>query len=370
VQFRHRLEGFDADWRTAARTRRASYPGLPPGRYTFRVAAADQAGNWREAPENLVVTVQPFFWETLWFQAGGVLLLVAASGAGTWRHLHRKHRRQLAELERERKVQADLAEAKRVALQLAADLRVAREIQMGMIPHDFSRLEKEFGVQLAGALDPAREVGGDLYCAFAAESGRLVLIMGDVSGKGIPASLFMVRASTLARLLAGQIREPERILAALNDQLSAENPSMMFCTLVCAVFDKTTHCLEIVNGGHTLPVLLRKSQPPTWAVPALNPALGFLPGTRFERKELLLTEGDTVVLYTDGVSEAFNQQRERYGNERLLKNLTASNGAAASGIVARLLEDVRTFSDGAPQSDDIAVLVLRLAEPTLAGINA
>ena len=145
---------------------------------------------------------------------------------------------------------------------------------------------------------------------------------------------------------------------------------MMFCTLVCAVFDKTTHCLEIVNGGHTLPVLIRKSQPPTWAVPALNPALGFLPGTRFERKELILTQGDTVVLYTDGVSEAFNRQRERYGNERLLKSLTASNGAAASGVVARLLEDVRTFTNGAPQSDDIAVLVLRLVDPDLAGLNA
>ena len=120
--------------------------------------------------------------------------------------------------------------------QLTADLRVAREIQMGMIPHDFSTLEKDFGVELAGVLEPAREVGGDLYSAFPGVAGRLIFV-GDVSGKGIPASLFMVRASSLARLLGRDIAEPERILARLNDELSADNPSGMFVTMLCAVFD-------------------------------------------------------------------------------------------------------------------------------------
>jgi sigma-B regulation protein RsbU (phosphoserine phosphatase) len=246
--------------------------------------------------------------------------------------------------------------------QLAADLRVARDIQMGMIPQDFAALEKDFGVELAAALDPAREVGGDLYCAFAADADRLVLVMGDVSGKGIPASLFMVRASSLVRLLARQIREPELILAALNDELAAENPSLMFCTMVCAVFDRTTRRLVLANGGHTKPVLLRPAQAPDWVVPALGTALGFEPGFEFQRTELALQPGDAVVLYTDGVSEAFNPQRECYGNERLLRDLAASTGTAASVVVTQLLQHVRTFADGAPQSDDIAVLVLRLAD--------
>jgi sigma-B regulation protein RsbU (phosphoserine phosphatase) len=246
--------------------------------------------------------------------------------------------------------------------QLAADLRVAHDIQMGMIPQDFTALEKDFGVEIAAALDPAREVGGDLYCAFAADANRLVLVMGDVSGKGIPASLFMVRASSLVRLLARQIREPERIMAALNDELSEENPSMMFCTMVCAVFDRTTRRLVLANGGHTKPVLLRPGQPPDWMVPALGTALGFEPGLEFQRTELTLQPGDAVVLYTDGVNEAFNPQSELYGNDRLLRDLGESTGATASDVVTRLQHHVRTFADGAPQSDDIAILALRLAE--------
>ena len=144
--------------------------------------------------------------------------------------------------------------------QLAADLRVAREIQMGMIPQDFSALEKAFGVELAGVLEPAREVGGDLYSAFAGAADRLVIFVGDVSGKGIPASLFMVRASSLARLLARDIAEPERILARLNDELSADNPSGMFVTMLCAVFDPATGELALANAGHNRPVLLRRGR--------------------------------------------------------------------------------------------------------------
>ena len=247
--------------------------------------------------------------------------------------------------------------------QLAADLRVAHDIQMGMIPQDFSSLENDFGVELAAALDPAREVGGDLYCAFAADVDRLVLVMGDVSGKGIPASLFMVRASTLVRLLARQIREPELILAALNDELSAENPSLMFCTMLCAVFDRRTNRVVLANGGHTKPVLLRSGQAPDWAVPALGTALGFDSGLTFQRTELTLEPGDAIVLYTDGVNEAFNPQGELYGNDRLLRDLATSSSSTASGVKTELLHHVRAFADGAPQSDDIAVLVLRVGDP-------
>src|SRR5207245_7211104 len=120
--------------------------------------------------------------------------------------------------------------------QMAGELRVAREIQMGMLPRDFADLERRFDVSFGAVLEPAREVGGDLYGVTAAGSDRLVIFLGDVSGKGIPASLFMVRAISLARLLAREIAEPERILARLNDELAVDNPSGMVVTFVCAVF--------------------------------------------------------------------------------------------------------------------------------------
>jgi sigma-B regulation protein RsbU (phosphoserine phosphatase) len=244
--------------------------------------------------------------------------------------------------------------------QLAADLRVAREIQMGMIPRDFSSLERLFGVEVGSVLDPAKEVGGDLFGAFAVESDRLVLVMGDVSGKGIPASLFMVRTGTLVRLLARQIREPERILEALNNELSVDNPSDMFVTLVCAVFEPSTGRLALANGGQTPPVLLHPGEAPRWATRCPGTALGLEPGMSYERVDLTLRRADTLVFYTDGVTEAFNPEDACYGNARLLSMLGAHASTGASALAVQIRNDVRAFARGAPQSDDIAVLVMRV----------
>ncbi len=242
---------------------------------------------------------------------------------------------------------------------MAADLRVAREIQMGMIPHDFSAIETEFGVELAGAMEPAREVGGDLYSAFPVGSGRLLILVGDVSGKGIPASLFMVRTSSLVRLLGRHCAEPEIILAQLNDELSADNPSCMFVTMVCAVYEPATGRIVMSNAGHNRPVLLRKGSAPAWAISKAGVALGFDAGLVFPRTELVLQPGDSLVLYTDGVNEAFNEDDECFGNARLLDALATHSGAAAEVASRGLLQSVREFAGTATQSDDIAILVLR-----------
>ncbi len=243
---------------------------------------------------------------------------------------------------------------------LASELRVAREIQMGMLPQDFTAVEQAYGVEFGAVLEPAREVGGDLYGVCAAAKDRLVIFLGDVSGKGIPASMFMVRAISLARLLAREIAEPERILARLNDELAADNPSGMFVTFLCAVFDPGTGRLTLANAGHCRPVLLRAGERPAWAVKQLGTALAFVPGLEFERTELTLRAGDTLVLYTDGVTEAFNPQEECYGDQRLLADAGSLSGQTAPAFTAGLLQEVRVFANGAPQSDDIAILTLRI----------
>ena len=243
---------------------------------------------------------------------------------------------------------------------IASELRVAREIQMGMLPHDFTGIEQAYGVALSAVLEPAREVGGDLYGVCAVAKDRLVVFLGDVSGKGIPASMFMVRAISLARLLAREIAEPERILARLNDELAADNPSGMFVTFLCGVFDPGSGRLTLANAGHCRPVLLRTDEAPRWAVKHLGTALGFEPGLEFERTELTLREGDALIFYTDGVSEAFNPQDECYGNDRLLADAGVFAGQSPAAITAGLLQKVRTFAGTAPQSDDIAILALRV----------
>ena len=243
--------------------------------------------------------------------------------------------------------------------QLAADLRIAREIQMGMIPQEFSEIEHRFGVELAGVMEPAREVGGDLYSAFPVGGGKLLVLVGDVSGKGIPASLFMVRTSSLVRLLGRDCAEPELILARLNDELSADNPSSMFVTMLCAVFDPATGRIVIANGGHNRPVLLRPGEAPCWAVTESGTLLGFDPGLSFPRSELVLQPGDALVLYTDGVNEAFDEDAQCYGNARLLSDLAPLTGQPPTAVTAGLLQRVRAFVGKAAQSDDIAILVLR-----------
>jgi len=244
--------------------------------------------------------------------------------------------------------------------QLAADLRVARKIQMGMLPQDFSKFERAHQVHFGAVLEPAREVGGDLYGVCSAGPERLMIFLGDVSGKGIPASMFMVRAVSLVRLLAREIAEPERILSRLNDELSADNPSCMFVTFLCAVFEPASGRLILANGGHCHPVLLSPGEAPRWLQGKLGTALGLEEGMPFDQMAVTLRPGDAVVFYTDGVTEAFNPARQLYGNERLLAEAGSLNGLSAEATSAGLLAKVRAFAGTEPQSDDIAILTFKV----------
>ncbi len=245
--------------------------------------------------------------------------------------------------------------------QMASELRIAREIQMGMLPHDFAAVEQAYGLRFGAVLEPAREVGGDLYGVCAAGPDRLVVVLGDVSGKGIPASMFMVRAISLARWLSREVAQPERILARLNDELAVDNPYGMFVTFLCAVYEPRPGRLTLANAGHCRPVWLPAGEPPRWAVRNLGTALGFEPGIDFERTELTLKDGDALILYSDGVTEAFNRAEECYGDQRLLADAGGFGGQSAPDITAGLLRRVRAFADSAPQSDDIAILALKRA---------
>jgi len=244
---------------------------------------------------------------------------------------------------------------------MARDLRIAREIQMGILPADLAAATKGTGLDVHAIVEPAREVGGDLYEVLRVSNDRIVVALGDVSGKGIPAALFMAVAVTVLRTLARQIPEPDEILRRLNDELAEQNPRGMFVTLQCLVFDLAQGRVSCAGAGHHQLAIVSPGRPPRLACPSTGRPAGLMLFNPIERETFPLEAGDTFVLFSDGVSEAMNAAEDFYGEERLMAVLSASAGGSAADTVERGIADVRAFSDGAKQSDDITVLAARYA---------
>jgi len=244
---------------------------------------------------------------------------------------------------------------------MARDLRIAREIQMGILPADIAATTKGTGLDVHAVVEPAREVGGDLYEVLRVSDHRVVVALGDVSGKGIPAALFMAVVVSVLRTLARQIAEPDVILRRLNDELVEQNPRGMFVTLQCLVFDLEQRRVACAGAGHHQLVVLSPGRLPRLACPSTGRPVGLMPFNQIERETLPLAPGDTLVLFSDGVSEAMNASEDFYGEERLLATLGAASGATPEDIVTRVLADVRAFAAGAKQSDDISVVAVRYA---------
>lgn len=244
---------------------------------------------------------------------------------------------------------------------MARDLRIAREIQMGILPSDLAGATKGTGLEVHAVIEPAREVGGDLYEVLRVSGSRIVVALGDVSGKGIPASLFMAVALTVLRTLARQYAEPDEILRRLNDELAEQNPRGMFVTLQCLVFDLEHRRVSCAGAGHHQLVILSPAHPPRLACPSSGRPAGLMLFNPIEREIFPLEPGDTFVLFSDGVSEAMNPVEDFYGEDRLLSALAGASDATLAEIVARVMADVRAFADGAKQSDDITVLAARYA---------
>ena len=242
---------------------------------------------------------------------------------------------------------------------MARDLRIAREIQMGILPADLAGATRGSGLDVSAAIEPAKEVGGDLYEVLRVSNDRIVVALGDVSGKGIPAALFMAVAVTVLRTLARHIAEPDEILRRLNDELAEQNPRSMFVTLQCLVFDLAKRTVSVAGAGHHQLAIVSPGRPPRLACASTGRPAGLMPLNPIERETLTLQPGDTFVLFSDGVSEAMNIDDDFYGEERLLAALATIDGAPADETVRRVLGDVRSFAAGAKQSDDITVVAVR-----------
>jgi sigma-B regulation protein RsbU (phosphoserine phosphatase) len=207
-------------------------------------------------------------------------------------------------------------------------------------------------------MEPAREVGGDFYDVVALDPGRVLLAVGDVSGKGMPAALFMVRSITLLRAVALRDDPADGLLARLNTLLCENNPSELFTTAFLAVVDAATGNLTCYNGGHPPPLISRGGAP--FAPLALPRGLvvGIVEGVPYPAATVRLEPGDRLVVYTDGVTEAEDPAGRMFGEERLCATLDGCASRDAAGLVEAVRAAVRDFAGAAPQSDDMTLLAL------------
>lgn len=257
------------------------------------------------------------------------------------------------------------AKAYRDALEeaMAAELRIATEIQLGMVPTEFSEACEGAPISIAAMLEPAREVGGDLYHAFRVGKRKLCIVLGDVSGKGVPAALFMAMTTTLVKSTARHIQSPGEILRRVNEELGAENAACMFVTLLVAMLDLDSGRLTWANGGHCSPALVLAEGAAGERVRLLeepiDPLIGIEPELEFEEATVTLEPGQTFLLYSDGVTEAFDPERRLFEESGLIASLERSAGQSPEALIQTLRSDIAAHAAGAPQSDDIALLALR-----------
>ena len=243
---------------------------------------------------------------------------------------------------------------------MESELQIASAIQMAMIPKIFPPFPERKDLDMAAAIVPAKEVGGDLY-DFYIRDEKLIFCIGDVSGKGVPASLVMAVTRSLFRSFSAHDFGPAHIVQTMNESMSADNANNMFVTFFCGVLDLKNGHLRYCNAGHNAPFMLtdRISELPVQA----NIPLGVLPGFEFQEQEFDMASDDAIFLYTDGLNEAENIDHELFGTDRVKAVLRTRRGSMEQ--LNAVNEAVREFVGDAPQSDDLTMLFIHYTSPAV-----
>lgn len=269
---------------------------------------------------------------------------------------HRDHLEEEVQRRTQELLASNLARQK-----LENELDVARGLQHSMLASDRFAVPGQSG-ELAALLRPARAVGGDLYDYLMLEGGKLLLVLGDVSDKGVAAALFMVRALTLLRSFAPTAPSPGELLRLVNIALCRDNDTFMFVTLACCVVDLSSGEWSYSSGGHEPPLLLGDGEPRFLQLEA-GPALGLLEEAEFPVHQGRLETGSTLLLYTDGITEAEDSGQACYGTERLVQIAARLADRPPGELVEGISHDVREFVGACEQSDDLTMMALRAGGP-------
>lgn len=239
---------------------------------------------------------------------------------------------------------------------IQSDLHVAQEIQQTILPKEFPPFPDLKSFDLYASMNAAKYVGGDFYDFFLIDRDRLGFVIADVSGKGVPAAIFMAISRTVIRAIALTEHSPSICMERSNKILCQESVNDMFVTVFYGILDIHTGVVRYCNAGHNPPVLMKKDGTVSEIPITHDLILGAFDDTPYHEKEMKLSAGDNLFLYTDGVTEAMNGRHELYGDRRLLDNCRALAGKSPKEVVEGIIETVAKFEEGAVQSDDITLL--------------
>lgn len=259
----------------------------------------------------------------------------------------------------------DLQKTTETKASMERDLAIASQIQQGMLPKEFPAFPDRTDIDIHGLLQPAKSVGGDLFDFFLKDE-KLFFCIGDVSGKGVPAALFMTVVGHLFRNVGRHTSSPADICRSVNEGLVEGNEQNMFCTLFVGVLDMKTGLLDYCNAGHNMPIFMKKHGPLFMHV-KVNMAAGAFDGADYTTEQIQMHPGDGLFLYTDGVTEAENKDKRLYGDDATLRAVASHASESMESLAASVLTSVRNFADGTEQSDDITILCLRYQPATQNG---
>ncbi len=254
----------------------------------------------------------------------------------------------------------------RIQERIEGELTAARNIQKSLLRKTFPAFPDRVELDIHAVVKPARAVGGDFYDFYFLDRDRICLMIGDVAGKGVPAALFMAVSKTLLRTSLALDCDPAEIMAAVSDRLFEESGAGMFVSLACVLLNVHTGAMEVCNAGHPPPFVLSASGVVKPLEVNSGVALGAWRDLKYESTHRQLTAGDTLLFFTDGITEAFDPKRCLYSTDRLQKILAGCAGQTAERITNFVVQDVRGYCAGCEQSDDITLMAVRWHGPVIA----
>jgi len=242
---------------------------------------------------------------------------------------------------------------------IESELRIAHDIQMSILPKLFPAFPERNEFDIFAYIDPAKEVGGDLYDFFFVDEDHFCFLVGDVSGKGVPAAFFMAVTKTLLKVVSERNLDPGDVLAKVNNDLAEDNDNCMFVTLFLAVINIHTGEVRYASAGHNPPLILPANGKAQWVPPLNELVAGIMEGTSYTTKTMTMQPGDTIFVYTDGVTEAMDNNQALYSEARLEEVMNRCGDKSAEQMVRAVEDSLKEFCGGAEQSDDITMLALR-----------